>query len=382
MALALFGLGPGSAQAASIEELEVWIYSQSSPRRLQILEGDCRLGEDPRPVVKLEARGKRVRACHPSGGPRCRDQPEIELTCSAEMVLKAPGTTPRAYGRRLVAKVRRGRLHLVAGLEVEGYVASVVDKELGGGPLEARRAQAILARTFAARALFEPRHQEAPLCDGQHCQAFSGLPHAQHAPKIDPRPAQTTLSELLIEADDRPTPVFFHAACGGRTIAANRLWPGARAPELIGVDDRRPDGGDWCEHSPHHRWSARVPTAALAQALAPLVERTLDPRSLRLEPEEEDAVVWRIGDRAGIRRVPGARLSSTLGRALGYDRIRSSRFTARRRGDEVRIEGVGLGHGVGLCQAGAAARAEAGQDAHQILEAYFPRLRLKTGPLR
>jgi stage II sporulation protein D len=333
-------------------------------------------------IVRLEGRGRRVRACYAEGGPRCRDQPELELSCEVPVVLATPGGLPRTFGHRLRVKAQGGRLKVTARVEVEGYVAAVVHKELGNAPLEAKKAQAILARTYAARAIQDPRHEGAPLCDAQHCQAFAGLFHSKYGASIDPEPAQSTLSEILIESDDRPTPVFFHATCGGRTVAANRMWPGAQAPDLVAIDDRAPNGSAWCKGSAHHRWRAKVDAAELARALVPLVERSLDPRTLRLVQEDDDGVVWRIGDRAGIRRVPGARLQSTLGRAFGYDQVRSARFTARRRGTSVVIEGEGLGHGVGLCQAGAAARAQAGQDAHAIIEAYFPKLRLKTGPWR
>jgi stage II sporulation protein D len=176
--------------------------------------------------------------------------------------------------------------------------------------------------------------------------------------------------------------VFFHAACGGHTVDANRVWPGANAPDVVGIDDRDENGHAWCTKHPGFAWQAKIATPRLADVLQPLVDRKLDPGTITLVAEDPDGVVWRIGDRAGIRRVPGARLQPVLGRAFGYDQIGSSRFKFRRGRAESTITGNGFGHGVGLCQAGAAARASAGREAHDIVTAYFPKLRLKTGPLR
>ena len=49
-------------------------------------------------------------------------------------------------------------------------------------------------------------------------------------------------------------------------------------------------------------------------------------------------------------------------------------------GQSFRLRGHGMGHGVGLCQTGAAARARAGQTASQLLEAYFPQLEQQQMP--
>ena len=64
--------------------------------------------------------------------------------------------------------------------------------------------------------------------------------------------------------------------------------------------------------------------------------------------------------------------------AVGYNDVRSARFTIQDRGDAIRISGFGWGHGVGLCQEGARAQAEAGWSCRTILNKYFPGARLTS----
>jgi len=61
-----------------------------------------------------------------------------------------------------------------------------------------------------------------------------------------------------------------------------------------------------------------------------------------------------------------------VGRAMGWNRILSTWFEVVQQGDHFLFHGRGSGHGVGLCQAGAATMGAAGRDSAQILAQYFP----------
>lgn len=61
-----------------------------------------------------------------------------------------------------------------------------------------------------------------------------------------------------------------------------------------------------------------------------------------------------------------------VGRKLGWGVVPGSNYEAHREGEKVVIHGRGLGHGVGLCQKGAAAMAAKGASFHEILARYFP----------
>jgi len=57
---------------------------------------------------------------------------------------------------------------------------------------------------------------------------------------------------------------------------------------------------------------------------------------------------------------------------FGFTRIKSTKLKIQKRNDYFLVTGTGFGHGAGLCQTGAMARAEAGHQTKQILAAYYP----------
>jgi stage II sporulation protein D len=68
--------------------------------------------------------------------------------------------------------------------------------------------------------------------------------------------------------------------------------------------------------------------------------------------------------------------ATALRSALGVDRLRSTRFNVRLRGDDLVFEGLGWGHGVGLSQEGAHVLAQRGWTYARILQHYYPGTRL------
>jgi hypothetical protein len=61
-----------------------------------------------------------------------------------------------------------------------------------------------------------------------------------------------------------------------------------------------------------------------------------------------------------------------VGRKLGWTKIRSDAYQVTDSGDSVVFVGRGSGHGVGLCQSGAAVMGEEGHDYREILRTYYP----------
>ena len=59
-------------------------------------------------------------------------------------------------------------------------------------------------------------------------------------------------------------------------------------------------------------------------------------------------------------------------RYLSTSHLKSSAFEVEMSGDKVILHGAGWGHGVGLCQIGAAAMAHAGHGYAEILQHYYP----------
>jgi stage II sporulation protein D len=77
----------------------------------------------------------------------------------------------------------------------------------------------------------------------------------------------------------------------------------------------------------------------------------------------EDAATLRSSNEA-------ARLSAA--RRLGWNTIPSNDFIVKKENGQILVEGIGQGHGIGLCQSGAKAMAADGADFRQILSHYYP----------
>ncbi len=126
----------------------------------------------------------------------------------------------------------------------------------------------------------------------------------------------------------------------------------------------------YCTAGGAREWAADLSLAELTSALA---------AQGLARPGWKSLTVARRGEsgRAVTLRVDSTEISAedfrlAVGRALGWNKILSNWFEVSRQGDRFYFHGRGSGHGVGLCQAGAAAMGAGGHDATEILGQYFP----------
>lgn len=241
------------------------------------------------------------------------------------VVMAAEGRTVKLRGRGVV--------------ELEAYVAAVVAGEAGvlHELPEALKAMAVAARTFAVANPGRHRGEGFDLCETPHCQRVleRGV-SAKIAAAVEATEAE------LIWWQGSPAQIFYHRHCAGQTEPAATLWPALAAPYLRGVAD------SFCLSSGRANWSAEVQARELVVAAKAASGRV---RLVRLDGEvvEYDAF-----------------------RQWSQDRVKSAWFSVRAVGaGRFRLEGVGAGHGVGLCQEGAGERARQGHGYRDILNFYF-----------
>jgi peptidoglycan hydrolase-like amidase len=145
----------------------------------------------------------------------------------AHFRLAVPGVTPREYIGRL--EVRRSGSELLAIVEMdrETAVAAIVEAEGADGlPFEARKAQAVVTRSYLAGA--HNRHQGFDFCDTEHCQLLKGLAHPTGAGS---RAALETRGQVLVYKGN-VIPAMYSANCGGHTKSlAQTKWEGAAIPQ-------------------------------------------------------------------------------------------------------------------------------------------------------
>jgi len=268
----------------------------------------------------------------------------------------------RSDGRELSrwVEVRRMRsgLAVVEVLPMEDYVAGVVSGETPlTFPPEARRAQAVAARTFALVRKLEAVSAGRGWDLGATVvsQVFVGAGAADAGARDA---AAATAGQVLV-LDQEPVETYFHSSCGGRT--EDGLAALGRGYEyLSGVECGH------CDGAPGSLWRQLIPADELGRAAGlgraatsvEVVERTATGRAARVELA------------AGKRRVT---LTGTdLRQRLGWSRLRSLAFEVESVKEGFAFAGKGSGHGAGLCQWGAAGFAREGKGYREILAHYYP----------
>jgi stage II sporulation protein D len=285
--------------------------------------------------------------------------------------------TLSAHGETLIIRnplrisARSGELVLVVTLPVETYVERVVASESGpaDGP-ESLKALAVVVRSFALHQTHG--HADYDLCDSTHCQLLHWGGNSERQASV--HAATLTTSGETLWFHGQRAQAWFHQNCGGRTASPAEVWPTTAAqgkdlarkpmPWLVSRID------PYCTASGAREWSTEIPTSDLTIALA---------RAGLARPGWTNLTVVRRGEsgRAAMLAVDDTRISAedfrlAVGRSMGWSKILSNWFEVSRQGDHFLFHGRGSGHGVGLCQAGAAAMSAQGRDSAQILAQYFP----------
>jgi stage II sporulation protein D len=327
-------------------------------------------------AVRFERVGSGVRACWPGG----RALAGRWLPDGQGPWLLASGSQRREVEGRLALAPSREALAPQAAVPLEAFVQAALHAEQDAThPPAAQAAMAICIRTFAARSAEAPRHPGSALCDATHCLRFAT---ATARDRRQAAAARETAGQVVVWRQ-RPALTVWHAACGGRLAPADVAFGGGTLPYLPGGPDARPGGGAWCDGAPGAgAWRVEVPRAVAEAALAAggLWPHGAPLRGLTVSggaPGEAVGAVRLSG--AVTREVSGVAFWHALGPRLGWRGLRSLSFTLAPSPDGWVARGRGLGHAVGLCQAGATARAWAGQEPSAILAAYFPGTGLARG---
>jgi peptidoglycan hydrolase-like amidase len=147
---------------------------------------------------------------------------KVKLTASATVtgrdgaqtafILSIPGKIRREFHGRLEVRQQDGHLQAIVRMELENAVASIVAAESPpGAPLESRKAQAAVARSFLIAA--RGRHEGFDFCDTTHCQFL------REAPPVGSLSAQAANStrDLVLAYQGRPIAALYSANCGGKT---------------------------------------------------------------------------------------------------------------------------------------------------------------------
>jgi len=168
---------------------------------------------------------------------------DSHLTAASRLLaVPAPGALLSLQGKtyRGAIEIRvdgSGRLRAIDWVELESYLRGVVPSELGPEvwpQLEALKAQAVAARTYALANASQFDEDGFDICATPRCQAYGGAA-AEHP--LSDRAVSETKGEIATW-QGQPIDALYTATCGGHTEDAKEIFPEQSAPYLIGVPCR------------------------------------------------------------------------------------------------------------------------------------------------
>lgn len=305
-------------------------------------------------------------------------------------------------------------------INIENYLFGVLPREIpASSPMDALRAQAVVARSYTYTSLNKHMDEGYNLCSSTHCQVYGG--YEWEHPNTNQAIIDTYGEYVVYDGHIINTP--YHSNSGGHTESSEKVWGGS-LPYLIAVED------DYSTNAPSSSWSIKLTPKELGEKLAASGINIGEVKDLQIlkttdsERVEQIKVIGSSGEEIitgeKLRTIVGlASLKSTLFRINkegssdskkvyvvdgsgqgskevslsgmyivdGNNKKTVSRNTSNRvRGNEsstniegtvnvsattFTFEGKGYGHGVGMSQYGAIEMAKTGINYEEIIKHYY-----------
>ncbi len=284
----------------------------------------------------------------------------------------------------------RGQIHVVTSpssescdvvneTSLENYISSLLSKEMNASwPLEALKAQAIAARTYAIHKM-ETKQVSKILGHEAFYDLENSEKHQVGGTYFDStyrtfQATMTTKGEVLLSQKGSMTPIFFHAKCGGRTLRPEQVWSNP-------VTSYKSVKCPFCHNHGKKNWDGKVTLLRFYKFLNWAKNKKL----IKVKSDFSKKLLLKIVPdkiaRFNIRAYWGKEsfmiTKALFRRYFGRVIVPSNNFKMSVTQKGVQFQGKGLGHGVGMCQLGALDLAKKGWGYKKILAHYFPSHQLK-----
>lgn len=321
------------------------------------------------------------------------------------------------HWERQETQVFRGALRLVVDadrivaineLPVEQYLESVISSEMSAtSSPELLKAHAVISRSWLLsqkenrksdgdkrgnnffsfvrkddefiRWYDREDHTLFDVCADDHCQRYQGITRATNSSVAEA--IKATRGQVLMYGEEL-CDARFSKCCGGKTEEFQYCWEDTPKPYLLSVNDPfcntndakvlREVLNDYDQETPDfYRWTVEYTSKELTELIKNKLKMDLG-EITDLVPLErgKSGRIWKL-------QIVGSERSFTIGkeleirRALSESHLYSSAFDVEKQGDRFILHGKGWGHGVGLCQIGAAVMGELGYSYDEILLYYY-----------
>lgn len=286
------------------------------------------------------------------------------------------------YEGEFVITASGNKLNAINVIDIEKYLRGVVPYEIGRldeSKFEALKAQAVAARTYAYKHYGSRKAQGFDVYADTRDQVYKGI----HSVSDVTDKAVRETEGVVMTYNGEFITAYYHSTCGGETEGVV-TWGRPNHPYLQNKPDLRPDGTPWCRESNYTEWTREFDESELRDLFQ------INAKEAKANvPSFSSIHAINILDTLKSGRIHTLEITTNSGKFTAKaDKIRwlfkrggtilpSSFFRIHRNGDQWILKGKGFGHGVGLCQMGARARAQAGQSYIQILTHYYPGITLE-----
>jgi len=344
----------------------------------------------------------------------------------------------QAFEGHLKFIVEGEKITAVNRIPLESYLISVISSEMSANAsTELLKAHAVISRSWLLSQIQQKGknttrnpgfveneterirwydredHSNFDVCADDHCQRYQGITRVS-TPQVR-EAIQATRGQVLTSGEG-VCDARFSKCCGGMLEEFQYCWEDSPKPYLIGLADRETSGEidaipDLRVEENARNWILENPPAfcntsdkkVLQQVLNGYDQETADfyrwsvsytrEEISRLALERSGIDFGEIQDLIPVERgvsgrlvklkIVGSKKSLILGkeleirRTLSTSHLYSSAFVVEKTNEGFILHGAGWGHGVGLCQIGAAMMSEKGCSYSKILSHYYPNTELK-----
>jgi stage II sporulation protein D len=279
------------------QAVRVLLRSRLRRARFRGVAGACGTSLNPAKTYQATRKGRSVLLRNPAGRP-IRNCGRALTTSGGRMKLKGKG----AFRGALKLKATRRGLTALNVVDIESYVRGVVAEESPSSwPLEALKAQAVAARSYA---IATRRERGFHHYDDTRSQVYRGI-RAETA-RTNRAVAETALQVVLYEGEVAET--YFSSTSGGHTENnENSFLGGTPVPYLRGVPD------PYDSASPHHRWKRKFSQRRVQSRLGRYVRGRLKRIAVISRGVSPRIVRARLIGTGGSRTVCGPTLRARLG---------------------------------------------------------------------
>lgn len=327
--------------------------------------------------------------------------------------------TQRFHGRIMIKRVNDEKSILINMLSAEEYLESVISSEMNpNAHPEFLKVHAIISRSWLLKMLRMPRikrsqdftsrngeiiswtdveaHSDYDVCADDHCQRYQGITRVNDAAI---RAVRQTSGIILADDNDNIVDARFSKCCGGRSELFSSAWQNVDFDYLQPIDETYCDPAQMthdekekiihtilndfdAETDDFFAWTTEVSASDVKRNLMTkfnvAIGDVINLKASKRGPSGRIVELLVEGSNGNI--VIGKELN--IRRLLSDSHLYSSAFEAEKiindKGEIVfRLVGRGWGHGVGLCQIGAAIMAERGYSYIDILKHYYNGVKLE-----